>query len=93
MVRGTLATIASQVREQNIQRQALILVGDAIGEKQGERSQLYAKEFSHGFRQLKKKKRAGTAIIAVTQDGAGIGRSIVSTIKNARLFLPAALSK
>jgi len=91
VVRGTLATIASKVKEKNIQRQALILVGDAIGEKPGERSRLYAEEFSHGFRQLKKKKRAGTAIIAVTQDGAGIGRSIVGTIKNARLFLPAAM--
>ena len=91
MVRGTLATIASKVKEKNIQRQALILVGDAVGKKPGERSRLYAKEFSHGFRQLKKKKRAGTAIIAVTEDGAGIGRSIVSTIKNARLFLPAAM--
>ena len=89
VVRGTLATIASKVKEKNIQRQALILVGDAVGKKPGERSRLYAKEFSHGFRQLKK--RSGTGIIAVTEDGAGIGRSIVSTIKNARLFLPAAM--
>ena len=91
VVRGTLATIASRVKEKNIQRQALILVGDAVGERRGERSKLYAEDFSHGYRQLKKKKRTGIAIIAVTKDGAQTGRKIMSSMTKARLFLPAAM--
>jgi precorrin-4 C11-methyltransferase len=91
VVRGTLATIASQVKQKNIKRQALILVGDAISEKKGQRSKLYAEDFSHGFRQQKEKKRAGTAVIAVTKDGAKIGNKIAGSISGARLFLPAAM--
>jgi precorrin-4 C11-methyltransferase len=91
VVRGTLSTIASRVKELNIHRQALILVGDAIGDQAGERSKLYAEDFSHGYRRHAGKKRAGTAVIAVTKDGAAIGRRITSAVKHARLFLPAAM--
>jgi len=53
MVRGTLATIASQVRQAGITRQALILVGPALaasGRSSSRRSKLYDKTFSHGYR-------------------------------------------
>jgi len=91
VVRGTLATIVEKVKQKNIARQALILVGDAVGEKKGERSKLYAEDLSHGYRQQKERKRAGTAVIAVTKDGAKIGKKITGSISGARLFLPAAM--
>jgi precorrin-4/cobalt-precorrin-4 C11-methyltransferase len=53
LIRGTLATIAGQVQEAGIERQALILVGPALGAREGElqaRSKLYDQSFSHGFR-------------------------------------------
>jgi precorrin-4/cobalt-precorrin-4 C11-methyltransferase len=52
-IRGTLATIAGQVQEAGIQRQALILVGPALAapeEGLTARSRLYDQSFSHGFR-------------------------------------------
>lgn len=52
LIRGTLATIAQQVRQAGIKRQALILVGPALAAREGEgrRSRLYDADFSHGFR-------------------------------------------
>ncbi len=52
IIPGTLATIADQVRQAGIKRQALILVGPtlAAGEGPGTRSKLYDPDFSHGFR-------------------------------------------
>jgi precorrin-4/cobalt-precorrin-4 C11-methyltransferase len=53
MIRGTLATIADLVKASGIQRQALILVGPALGAREGglpARSKLYDQSFTHGFR-------------------------------------------
>ncbi|MFZ5450189.1 MAG: precorrin-4 C(11)-methyltransferase [Thermodesulfobacteriota bacterium] len=53
LIRGTLATIAKLVKDAGIERQALILVGPALGAKEGQlktRSKLYDRAFSHGFR-------------------------------------------
>lgn len=50
IIRGTLADIAEKVRDSQISRQAMILVGDAIA-KCGDKSLLYDKNFSHGYRQ------------------------------------------
>jgi len=54
IIRGTLATIAGQVQEAGIRRQALILVGPALaaGETAG-RSKLYDGSCSHGYREAK----------------------------------------
>jgi len=49
IIRGTLNDIAEKVRNSQISRQAMILVGDAIA-KSGEKSLLYDKNFSHGYR-------------------------------------------
>jgi len=53
VIRGTLATIAKQVQEAGIRRQALILVGPALAPEDGQaaRSKLYDAAFSHGYRQ------------------------------------------
>jgi precorrin-4/cobalt-precorrin-4 C11-methyltransferase len=53
IIRGTLATIAGQVREAGIERHALILVGPAAarrGSRPETRSRLYDGAFSHGYR-------------------------------------------
>jgi precorrin-4/cobalt-precorrin-4 C11-methyltransferase len=51
IVLGTLADISKKVKEQNITKTALILVGDFLGDKY-ERSKLYSKFFSHKFRKV-----------------------------------------
>lgn len=50
VVMGTLSDIAGKVRDAGITRQAMIIVGEAIGERPGEASRLYDEGFSHGFR-------------------------------------------
>jgi precorrin-4 C11-methyltransferase len=50
IILGTLENIAEKVRNSQISRQAMILVGDAIA-KSGDKSLLYDKNFSHGYRQ------------------------------------------
>ncbi|MFZ5480800.1 MAG: precorrin-4 C(11)-methyltransferase [Myxococcota bacterium] len=54
ILRGTLASIAGQVREARMRDQAMILVGPALDpelkHKGGHESRLYAADFSHRFR-------------------------------------------
>lgn len=50
-VKGTLRDIAQKVEEAGITRQAMIIVGDAIGDNPGENSKLYDSGFSHGYRE------------------------------------------
>ena len=53
IIRGTLADIASRVREAGIDRQALIIVGDVLAARREglkARSLLYDGGFAHGFR-------------------------------------------
>ncbi|MGC9195006.1 MAG: precorrin-4 C(11)-methyltransferase [Syntrophobacteraceae bacterium] len=54
-LRATLETIASRVREEQIGRQAIILVGEVFGGGEGgKRSKLYDESFSHQFRDGRK---------------------------------------
>ncbi|MCU0588871.1 MAG: precorrin-4 C(11)-methyltransferase [Syntrophobacteraceae bacterium] len=53
IVRGTLESIAGQVRASGIRRQAIIMIGDVLGARDRDRktrSRLYDETFSHGFR-------------------------------------------
>jgi precorrin-4/cobalt-precorrin-4 C11-methyltransferase len=50
IVRGTLADIGRKVRAARFTRQAIILVGDAFGDRSDERSRLYAEDYTHLFR-------------------------------------------
>lgn len=50
IVIGTLADIVQKIKEEKIESTALILVGDFLGNA-AERSLLYDRNFSHGFRQ------------------------------------------
>ncbi|MCL4484867.1 MAG: precorrin-4 C(11)-methyltransferase [Nitrospirae bacterium] len=51
--RGTLATIAGEVRKARIMRQALLILGEALDPERRKkaRSRLYAADFTHGFRE------------------------------------------
>lgn len=51
VVKGTLRDIAKKVEEAGIKRQAMIIVGYAIGDRPGENSRLYDPGFSHGYRE------------------------------------------
>ena len=50
ILRGTLTDIADQAETAGIQRQALLLVGQALAENIDTKSLLYAAPFSHGYR-------------------------------------------
>ena len=50
IIKGTLEDIAPKVKKEKIKRQALILVGKALGEESYEKSKLYSSAFSHSFR-------------------------------------------
>lgn len=53
ILEGTLADIAGKVRELGIQKQAIIIVGEVLGAREGglaAKSLLYDKSFSHTFR-------------------------------------------
>jgi precorrin-4/cobalt-precorrin-4 C11-methyltransferase len=51
VVKGTLSDIAKKVAEAGIKRQAMIIVGQAIGDNPGDNSKLYDAGFSHGYRE------------------------------------------
>jgi precorrin-4/cobalt-precorrin-4 C11-methyltransferase len=52
IVRATLADVARKVRAARFTRQAIILVGQAFGERSSERSKLYAADYTHLFRAI-----------------------------------------
>ncbi|MFQ6051317.1 MAG: precorrin-4 C(11)-methyltransferase [Candidatus Hydrothermarchaeota archaeon] len=52
IVHGNLGNIAEKVKNERIERKALILVGDFLMSK-GKRSKLYDKDFTHSFRDNK----------------------------------------
>lgn len=86
---GTLATIAEQVQEAGIARQALILVGEAVGRNIKSASKLYDAGFSHGFRTAEKK---GCAVVAVTRRGWHTAARMLRSLDGADLFLPVKLT-
>jgi precorrin-4/cobalt-precorrin-4 C11-methyltransferase len=59
VVRGTLSTIAAEVRAAGIDATAMILVGPALGAEGCQDSRLYASEFGHRFRPLRREGEDG----------------------------------
>lgn len=57
IIRGTLSTIAEETSRAGIGRQAIILVGNAIGAHDCGQSLLYHGQFSHGYRNEKEEER------------------------------------
>jgi len=93
IITGTLATIASRVKRAAITRQALILVGRAIGEGRtgAPPSRLYDETFTHGFREAGHGRRGKLAVLALTRQGAGLGRVIAQGLPDTHLYVPAGL--
>lgn len=92
IVRGTLADIAGKVQESGIGRQALIFVGRAL-EASGNKSLLYAKNFSHGYRNTLSSEdfRGACALYAFTEKGLIKAREIAAGLgKNTMIFSPRA---
>jgi precorrin-4/cobalt-precorrin-4 C11-methyltransferase len=51
IIRGSLSTISGLVRDAGVEKTAVIAVGKVFGEKENyEKSRLYAKDFTHGYR-------------------------------------------
>ena len=50
VIRGTLDDIAFKVRERNIEKTAMIVVGRALA-RNNPQSKLYSPRFSHGYRE------------------------------------------
>lgn len=91
VVRGTLATIAEQVRAAGFTRQALILVGDVLGDAPPPAtSHLYAPDWRHRFRPhgapIKRPVRRGdsfsaaTHIVALSRDGSRLARTLADAL-------------
>jgi len=56
IVKGTLNDITKKVQEEKITRTAIVIISDVIEPKSYEYSKLYDKNFSHGYRKVKKTK-------------------------------------
>jgi precorrin-4/cobalt-precorrin-4 C11-methyltransferase len=76
IVRGTLADIATRVRETGVKKLALLLVGRALEPESHVRPHLYDQTFGHGFRRAQVDERQGIAIVARTRPGVRIGRHV-----------------
>src|SRR5262249_23712382 len=92
-VRGTLADIATKVRETGIKKHALLLVGWALEPELHVRSHLYDQTFSHSFRKAQVNERPGTAIVARTRTGVRIGLRVKQGLAESTLYVPTELVK
>jgi precorrin-4 C11-methyltransferase len=89
VVRGTLKTITSKVHKAGIKRQALIMVGSALGNTGDKiRSKLYHEGFAHGYRKDLKGRKKPLALITLTKSGAQLGTELKKKIPAAHLFVP-----
>jgi precorrin-4 C11-methyltransferase len=91
IVRGTLADIATKVRETGIKKHALMLVGRALEPELHVRSHLYDQTFSHSFRTAQVNERQGTAIVARTRPGVRVGLRVQQGLAESTLYVPADL--
>ena len=91
ILRGTLADIADQAEAAGIQRQALLLVGEALGDPSATKSLLYADSFSHGYRNtLEDEAFTGSvAVLAYSEKGRTKAREICQGLGSQARLLPA----
>lgn len=87
ILRGTIATMGQQAEESGIGRQALILVGKAL-DAHGNRSKLYDRSFSHGYRNnLPGERYEGScAIYAFTDKGLARASELAAALDHADIF-------
>lgn len=88
IIRGTLSTIAEETARAGIGRQALILVGDAIGAHDCGQSLLYHGQFSHGYRNEKEDERfnGSCAFYAFTAKGARKAAEISQSLGKTAIY-------
>lgn len=85
IVRGTVADIAERVREAGIRRQAIVIIGDVLN-RTGEMSQLYDRNFAHGYRR-KNSFGGRCAVFALTSAGVQKAAEIAAGI-DGKVFAP-----
>lgn len=91
VLRGTLADITAQAEAAGIQRQALLLVGEALGDPSATKSLLYANSFSHGYRNtLQDETFTGSvAVLAYSEKGRTKAMEICQGLGSQAQLLPA----
>jgi precorrin-4 C11-methyltransferase len=94
IIRTTIKDLPGVVRNKGITRQALIIVGKALKVRETglrERSKLYDKKFSHGFRegtrQSPKARTSQYAIWAITPGGMTLARQVMKGLDGVDLHL------
>jgi len=91
LISGTLKDIAQRVEKSGIKRQAVIMVGEALGRELSTRSKLYDRDFSHAFRKPEQQGPTEThdvAILALTPRGSELATAAAARIEGADIYLP-----
>ncbi len=100
IVRGDLSNISGKMTKAGIERQAMIIVGDALDRKKCGKSLLYDAAFTHGYRKAveerigeSENRRTGDfqgkiAIYAITAEGIETAHKLLPSIKGGTLFMP-----
>ncbi len=91
ILRGNLGDIAARAEAAGIQRQALLLAGEALGDVHETKSQLYARPFSHGYRNtLADETFTGSvAVLACSSQGRVKAREICQGLGAQAVLMPA----
>jgi precorrin-4/cobalt-precorrin-4 C11-methyltransferase len=90
-ISGTLRDIAERVEESGIRRQAVIMVGEALGGEVRTPSKLYDPSFSHAFRKSEQQgptEAHDVAILTLTPGGSELAAAIASRLEGTDLYLP-----
>ncbi len=100
IVRGNLSNISEKLKKAGIERQAMIIVGDALDREKGGKSLLYDATFTHGYRKAIEERirepansrnrdfKGKIAIYAITAEGVLTAQKLLSDIKSGKLFIP-----
>ncbi len=94
-ISGSLDDIADKVKESDIKRQAVIMVGESLSGELKARSKLYDPTFAHGFRQSQQQRDAephGIGVLALTPGGSKLGAAIAENLAGVSLYLPERVS-
>jgi precorrin-4 C11-methyltransferase len=86
VLRGTVGTLASLGDMEKIEKTALVVVGNVLGNDY-ELSRLYSPDFSTGFREAAREAGMKTALIAVSEKGASLAQTLSSQLHDADSFV------
>ena len=100
IIKGDLSNISEKMTKSGIERQAMIIVGDALDRKKCGKSLLYDAAFTHGYRKAVKTAKpvfpatmnngfnGKLAIYAITAEGVETANKLLPGIKSGTLFIP-----